>query len=88
MGENGPGNPILMVLVFWVAASLLLVVIGFVLRRRGLLRTRGPALAWAILCILPLFGAAFAMYTRHIVDDATGKTQPGKNEAPLENQTS
>lgn len=88
MGENGPGNPILGALVFWVAASLVLVIVGFVLRRRGMLRTRGPALAWAILCILPLFGAGFAMYAHHAVDEATGKTQPGKNEPPLENQTS
>lgn len=88
MGENGPGNPILMQLVFWVAASLVLVIIGFVLRRRGMLRTRVPALLWAILCILPLFGAGFVMFVGHTIDEATGKTQPNKNAPPLENQTS
>jgi len=79
MGSNGPGNPILQVLLLCVAASLVLAAIGFLLRRRGMLRTRGPALGWAILTILPLFGAGFAMMTSHVVADATGETRSGQN---------
>lgn len=80
MGENGPGNPILGVLLACVAASIILAIIGFVLHRRGMLIARGPALGWAILIVLPLFGAGFAMFTKHGVDAATGTTQAGVNE--------
>jgi len=80
MGENGPGNPILGVLLACVAASIILAIIGFVLHGRGKLRARGPALAWAILTIVPLFGAGFAMYTKHTVDNVTGVTKPDVNE--------
>ena len=87
MGENGPGNPILGVLLACVAGSIILAIIGFVLHRRGMLRTRGPALGWAILTILPLFGAGFVLLTKHGIDAATGKTQadvnePGVRDAP------
>ncbi len=85
MGTNGPGNPIIGIVIFWIAVSLILVAIGFFLRKRGMLRTRGPALAWSILCILPLFGAGFAMFTHHVVEDVTGETQSGVNEPPLQN---
>jgi len=79
MGTNGPGNPILQVLLLCVAASVALAAIGFLLRRRGMLRTRGPALGWAVLTILPLFGAGFAMMTSHAVGEATGETRSGQN---------
>jgi len=80
MGTNGPGNPILGVLLACVAASLILAVIGFVLRGRGKLSTRGPALGWAILTIAPLFGAGLAVYAKHSVDQASGATKSGINE--------
>jgi hypothetical protein len=80
MGTNGPGNPILGVLLACVVASIVLAIIGFVLHGRGKLRARGPALGWAILTILPLFGAGFAMMTKHGVDEATGVTKAGINE--------
>jgi len=79
MGSGGPGNPILQVLLLCVLGSVALAAIGFFLRSRGMLRTRGPALGWAILTILPLFGAGFAMMTSHVVADATGETRPGQN---------
>lgn len=79
MGTNGPGNPILQVLMLCVLASLILAALGFWLRSRGKLRTRGPALGWAILTILPLFGAGFAMMTEHQVEIATGETPIGEN---------
>jgi len=87
MGENGPGNPILGVLMACVAASIILAIIGFVLHRRGMLRARGPALAWAILTIVPLFGAGFFLFAKHGVEAATGETQarvnePGVRDAP------
>ena len=80
MGENGPGNPILGVLLACVAASVVLAIVGFVLRGRGHLAGRTPALVWAIVTILPLFGAGFAMMTKHGVDQATGVTKSGVNE--------
>lgn len=79
MGTNGPGNPILQVLLLCVFASVALAALGFFLRKRGMLRTRGPALGWAILSVLPLFGAGFAMMTSHTIADATGETQAGRN---------
>lgn len=79
MGTNGPGNPILQVLMLCVLASLILAALGFWLRSRGKLRARGPALGWAILTILPLFGAGFAMMTKHQVEIATGETPIGEN---------
>lgn len=80
MGQNGSGNPILGVLLACVAASVILAILGFVLRGRGYLVGRTPALVWAIITILPLFGAGFAMMTKHTVDEATGVTKPGVNE--------
>ena len=80
MGENGPGNPILGVLIACVVASVVLAALGFFLRGRGMLASRNAALVWAILVIVPLFGAGFAMMTKHGVDQATGKTRSGVNE--------
>jgi hypothetical protein len=37
---------------------------------------------WAILTILPLFGAGFATMTTHVVEQATGETQSGVNAPP------
>jgi hypothetical protein len=79
MGSGGPGNPILQVLLLCVLASVALAAVGFFLRSRGMLRAKGPALGWAILTILPLFGAGFAMMTSHAVADATGETRAGQN---------
>lgn len=80
MGGDGPVNGIFIPLLAAVALSALLVVLGFVLHRRGHFVRRGPAMAWAILAILPLFGAGAVMFTKHMVDEATGKTQSGKSE--------
>jgi peptidoglycan biosynthesis protein MviN/MurJ (putative lipid II flippase) len=79
MGTNGPGNPILQVLLLCVIASVALAAIGFWLRGRGMLRQPVPALGWAILTILPLFGAGFAMFAKHGVEQATGETKAGVN---------
>lgn len=79
MGSNGPGNPILQVLLVCVLASLVLAALGFWLRSRGKLSTKGPALGWAVLTILPLFGAGFIMATKHQVEIATGETPSGEN---------
>lgn len=83
MGTNGPGNPILQVLLVCVFASVALAALGFWLHRRGKLSAKGPALFWAILTITPLFGAGFVMFTRHTVDKVTGETQKGVNEPPV-----
>lgn len=79
MGTNATINPILLTTGLCIAASILLAIIGFVLRRRGMLRAQRPALAWAILTILPLFGAGAAMFTNHGVQKATGVTNSGEN---------
>lgn len=83
MGSNGPGNPILQVLLVCVVASVALAALGFWLRSRGKLAAKGPALFWALLTIAPLFGAGLIMMTRHTVDMATGETQAGVNEPPV-----
>ena len=79
MGTNGTGNPILLILLLCVVASLALAAIGFAMRRRGKLATQGAAMGWAILTILPLFGAGAAMFGKHEVEHATGVTQDGVN---------
>ena len=81
MGE-GTSSPILGILLACVAASIFLAALGIWLKRSGRLTSRGAALAWAILTILPLFGAGFAMMTRHSVEIATGETRSGVNEPP------
>jgi peptidoglycan/LPS O-acetylase OafA/YrhL len=80
MGSDGPANGILLYLLIAVGLSVLLAIIGFVLHGRGHFTSRGPALAWAVLTILPLFGAGAAMFTKHAADEVTGKTQSGKSE--------
>lgn len=79
MGSNATNNPILIIMLLCIGASILLAVIGFVLRRRGKLRAQGPALIWAILTVLPLFGAGAAMFGKHEVEQATGVTKSGEN---------
>ena len=82
MGSNGPGNPILWVLYALVALSVILAAIGLALRRRGSLASRGAALGWAILTVLPLFGAGFAFMTTHAVEQAQGVTRSGVDKPP------
>jgi hypothetical protein len=65
-----------------VALTLVLFVLGMVLRRRGVLTTRGATLGWAILTLLPLFGSGFFLFTKHQVEYATGETRSGVNEPP------
>lgn len=79
MGTNASINPILITTGLCIAASILLAIIGFVLRSRGKLRAQGPALAWAILTVLPLFGAGAAMFTKHEVEHAVGVTNDNDN---------
>jgi uncharacterized membrane protein len=85
MGQ-GTANSGLAVVYLLVAATVALFAIGLVLRRRGMLRTRGAALGWAILTILPLFGSGFYLMTKHQVEQATGETRSGVNEAPSPEQ--
>ena len=82
MGSNGPGNPILQVMLVCIFASVALAALGFWLHRQGKLSARGPALAWAILTIAPLFGAGAIMMGKHTVEMATGDTKSGVNEPP------
>jgi hypothetical protein len=79
LGTNGTGNPILIWLLVAVAASVALAVVGLRLRRSGMLARPVPALAWAVLTILPLFGAGFAMRAEHVEDEVSGDTQSGRN---------
>ncbi|GGB28603.1 hypothetical protein GCM10011380_17790 [Sphingomonas metalli] len=81
MGE-GTDSPILAVLLICVAGSVVLAAIGIWLHRTRRLTSRRAALVWAILTLVPLFGAGFAMMTRHTVDMATGETRAGVNEPP------
>jgi len=79
MGQ-GTANTGLGIVLALVAASLILFAIGMVLRRRGAFRSRGAALAWAVLTVLPLFGSGFYLWTKHQVEKTTGETQEGVNE--------
>lgn len=78
MGSPRESGPFLFIIIL-VVLSLLLVVAGFAMRRRGKLATPRAALGWAVLCILPLFGALAALTTSHLVQQATGETQSGRN---------
>lgn len=79
MGGDGPANGIFVPLLVAVGLSVLLAVVGFVLHGRGYFVKRGPAMIWAILTLLPLFGAGAAMALKHTADEVTGKTQSGKS---------
>jgi hypothetical protein len=66
------GTPIGLIVAL-VAVCLVLLVIGLMLRRRGMLRSRGAALAWAILTIAPLFGSGAILYGKHQIERANGQ---------------
>jgi len=82
MGE-GTNSPILAVLIACVAASVALVVLGFWLRRSGRITSRRASLIWAILTIVPLFGAGAVMFGNHTVDMASGKDKSGVDSSPV-----
>ncbi len=79
MGTNATVNPILINLFLCIGATLLLAVIGWVLHKRGKLSARGPAMIWAVVTVLPLFGAGAIMFGKHEVEQATGVTKSGVN---------
>lgn len=79
MGGDGPVNGIFVPLLLAIALSVALAAVGMVLHRRGKLTRPAVAFGWAVLTILPLFGAGAAMFTKHVADEATGKTQSGKS---------
>lgn len=79
---NGTGNDILVLLLLCVFGTIALAALGFWLHRQRKLTSRPAALIWAILTILPLFGAGFIMMSKHVVDQATGVTQSSVNEGP------
>lgn len=81
MGQ-GTANTGLSVVLALVALTLILFVVGLVLRRRGMIRSRGAALGWAVLTILPLFGSGFLLWSKHQVEKVSGETQEGVNELP------
>ena len=81
MGTPAEGQPFA-ILFALVAFSVLLVVLGLVLRRRGKIASRRAALVWAVLSILPLFGAGAFMWIKHEVEMASGVTKSGVNEVP------
>jgi hypothetical protein len=76
MGTDAEARPFA-ILFALVALSLVIVIGGFVLRGRGQLRTPRAALIWAVLCIVPLFGAGLLFFGKHVAEHATGVTQPG-----------
>jgi len=80
MTEAAPG-PFAIILGL-VVLSLILFAIGLLLRRRGMLRTRGAVYLWAALVILPLAGSGLLLFVKHQVEYATGETQPGVSEDP------
>jgi ABC-type uncharacterized transport system permease subunit len=63
INSAGPGPVAIIALL--VLASAILVAIGLVLRRRGMLTSRRAALGWAVVAILPVFvGSAILILQR------------------------
>ncbi|MBB5711419.1 hypothetical protein [Sphingomonas xinjiangensis] len=85
MGQ-GTANTGISVVLALVAATVLLFALGMALRKRGMLRSRGASLGWAILTLLPLFGSGFFLWSKHQVEKTTGETQKGVNELPPRQQ--
>ena len=56
-------SPIAIVLLL-PADSVILLVIGLLLHRKGILHSRGAALAWAILTVLPVFAGGWIIFTQ------------------------
>lgn len=79
---NGTGNDILVPLLLCVGSSIVLAALGMWLHRQRKLTSRGAALVWAVVTILPLFGAGFLMMSKHVVEQATGETQSSVSERP------
>ena len=79
MGTNATINPILVNMLLCVGATLLLAIIGWVLHKRGKLSAKRPAMIWAIITVLPLFGAGAIMFGKHEIEHATGVTNSGEN---------
>jgi hypothetical protein len=72
-------NAIVGVVPVLIVISVVLLIGGMALRRHGHLRSRGAALVWAILIVLPVFGSGLALYITHDVERARGITQPGRD---------
>jgi len=70
------------ILLAYVAALIFLAALGIWLEGTVKLTSSKAALAWAIFTIVLLFGAGFAMMTKHSVEIANGETQSGVNEPP------
>jgi hypothetical protein len=51
-------SPIAIVILL-TAASAILLAIGLVLHRKGMLRSRAAAVVWAILTVLPVFAGGW-----------------------------
>lgn len=56
------GAPISVIALLTMLCVILLV-IGLVLHRKGVLQSRAAALAWAVLTILPLFAGGWVIFT-------------------------
>ncbi|SFS01393.1 hypothetical protein [Sphingomonas jatrophae] len=67
-----PGFNAFGIVYLLVAVSVVLLVAGLVMRRRGALRSRGAAIGWAVLTVLPLVIAGLAFRGKHVAEDATG----------------
>jgi len=56
-------SPIGIVVLLTVASAILLV-IGLLLHRKGMLRSRGVAIVWAVLTVLPLFAGGWVIFVQ------------------------
>jgi hypothetical protein len=73
--SNGIGS--IGMLVALVGLSLILLVIGLILRRRGHLQSRTAALAWIILVIIPVFVIAPILFLQSQSVTSLGPPEPG-----------
>ncbi|MFW2830862.1 hypothetical protein [Sphingomonas sp. ID0503] len=82
---NDAGFSPIGIVIALLALSVILLLLGFRLRRRGALASRGAALGWAVLTILPVFGAAALFFGKHQVERATGEEQAGTYSSTPDN---
>lgn len=70
MGEGIYYPPVMEAMIAFLAVSLIVLIVGALLRRQGRLRTRGAGLIWACLVVTPAV-IGIAIYWAGIGTEAT-----------------
>lgn len=77
MGEGIYNPPAIMVMLLFLSISLIVLIVGTLLRRRGRLRTRGAGLAWAVLVVTPAIAASAVYWAEAGTEVATSDAGSG-----------